>query len=98
MHRIKSNVVALIGVMMFATPVFAQTASDHLACYRVKDSARKGRSTLTLTNAAVTQSCSIRLRAQLACLETQKSNVVPTPPGGGPTAGSAGDFLCYKLI
>jgi len=97
MHRSKSNIVALVAALAVATPAFAQTASDHLACYRVKDTARKGKATLTLSNAAVTLSCSVQLRAQLGCLETQTSNVVPTPPGAGPSTGSAGDFLCYKL-
>src|SRR5207245_1614866 len=48
MHCIRPNVVALVGVMTLATPAFAQPASDHLACYLVKDTAPKGRSTLTL--------------------------------------------------
>ena len=83
MHRIMPNVVALVGVMTLATSAFAQPAPDHLACYLVKDSARKGKSTMTLTNAGVTQSCTIGGRAQLGCLETQTSDVVPAPPGGG---------------
>jgi len=49
------------------------TMFDHLACYVVKDPVRKGKSTLTLTNAGVTQSCTIGSRAQLGCLETQIS-------------------------
>ncbi len=98
MHRIMPNVVALVGVMTLATSAFAQPASDHLACYLVKDSARKGKSTMTLTNAGVTQSSTIGGRAQLGCLETQTSDVVPAPPGGGPAPGNVGDFLCYKLL
>ena len=82
---------------MLATSVLAQSASDHLACYVVKDTARKGKSTVTLMNAGGTQSCTIGARAQLACLETQTSDIAPTPPGGGPSPGNAGDFLCYKL-
>ena len=59
-HRILTKVVTLgVGAMTLATWAFAQPASDHLACYLVKDSARKGKSTLTLTNAAVTQSRTI---------------------------------------
>ena len=60
---------ALIVALAFATAAFAQPASGHLACYRVKDPVRKGPSTLTLTNAGVTQPCSIGSRAQLACLK-----------------------------
>lgn len=99
MHRITPKVVALIvAVVAFATAAFAQPASDHLACYGVKDPVRKGPSTLTLMNASVTQSCRIGSRAQLVCLETETSNVVPTPRGGGPTPGNVGQFLCYKLF
>jgi len=99
MHRITPKVVALIvAVVAFATAAFAQPASDHLACYGVKDRVRKGPSTLTLMNASVTQSCRIGSRAQLVCLETETSNVVPTPRGGGPTPGNVGQFLCYKLF
>jgi hypothetical protein len=50
--RILSKVVALgVGAMTLATSTFAQPASDHLACYLVKDSVRKGTSTVTITNA-----------------------------------------------
>ena len=98
MHRLMPNVLALVGVMTFATFAFAQQASDHLACYLVKDSAPKGKSSLTVTNAGVTQSCTIGSRAQLGCLETQTSDIVPAPTGGGPAPGNVGDFLCYKLF
>jgi hypothetical protein len=98
MHPIALNIVALAGALTLATSAFAQPAPDHLACYLVKDPAPKGRSTLTLTNAGVTQSCTLGSRAQLGCVETQTSDVVPAPPGGGPAPGNAGDFLCYKLF
>ena len=98
MYRSMTNIVALVGAMTLATSALAQPASDHLACYRVKDSVRRGPSTLTLTNAGVTQPCAIGSRAQLGCLETQTSDVVPAPPGGGPAPESVGDFLCYKLV
>ena len=98
MHPITLNIVALAGALTLATCAFAQPAPDHLACYLVKDPAPKGRSTLTLTNAGVTQSCTLGSRAQLGCVETQTSDVVPAPPGGGPAPGNAGDFLCYKLF
>ena len=98
MHPITLNIVALAGALTLATSAFTQPAPDHLACYLVKDPAPKGRSTLTLTNAGVTQSCTLGSRAQLGCVETQTSDVVPAPPGGGPAPGSAGDFLCYKLF
>src|SRR5437016_14088692 len=99
MHRITPKVVALIvAVVAFATAAFAQPASDHLACYGVKDPVRKGPSTLTLMNASVTQSCRIGSRAQLVCPETETSNVVPTPPGGGPPPGNAVQCPCSMTL
>ena len=83
MHRTIPDVIGLVGMVALATSAFAQPASDHLACYLVKDSARKGSATLTLTNVAITQSCTI---------------VVPTPPRGGPERGNVGDFLCHRLV
>jgi hypothetical protein len=83
MHRTMPSLVALAAAMTVATAAFAQPAPDDLACYLVKDPARKGSSTVTLTNAGVTQSCTTGSRAQLACLAT---------PGNG------GDFLCYRLF
>src|SRR2546425_11701586 len=87
-----------VGAMTLAASTFAQPASDHLACYLVKDPVRKGTSTVTIPNAGVTQSCTIGWRAQLGCLETQASNVVPAPPGAGPEPGNVGDFLCHRLV
>ena len=83
MHRIIQTTITAVGLMMLVASASGQTASDHLACYLVKDSARKGRSSLTLMNAGVTQSCTTGSRAQLACLATP---------------GSGGDFLCYRLF
>ena len=68
MHRIMPNIVAPVGLMMLVTSALAQPASDHLACYLVKDPVRKGTSTVTITNAGVTQSCTIASRAQLGLL------------------------------
>jgi hypothetical protein len=96
MNRITPKVVVL--TVALATVAFAQPASDHLACYGVKDPVRKGPTTLTVTNAGVTQSCRIGSRAQIACLETGTSNIVPAPRGGGPTPGNVGNLLCYKLF
>jgi hypothetical protein len=97
-YSILTKIVTLgVGAMTLATSAFAQSALDHLACYAVKDPLRKGTSTVTLTNAGVTQSCTIGSRAQLGCLATEPSDVVPAPPGGGPAPGNVGDFLCYKL-
>jgi hypothetical protein len=84
-------------VMGAAAQVFAQPASDHLTCYKVVDHALHARYRVTLSNAAGTQNCAVRVPARLACLATGKSGVSPSPPGGGPTPGAASDVLCYQV-
>ena len=91
-------VAGLVGAFTLGTSAFAQTPFDHLACYRVTDSVPGGSRSVTLTNAGVTQSCSMGNRARFGCLETQTSHVVPPPPGGGPAPGAVGDFLCYRVF
>ena len=98
MQRINLFAAGLVGALALGAAALAQPASDHLACYRVTDSVPKGTFSLTLTNAGVTQSCSMGARARFGCLATQTSHVVPTPPGGGPTPGNVGDFLCYRVF
>ena len=85
--------IGLLGALALAVPAFAQT-TDHLACYKAKDSAR-GRFTMVVTNAGVTQNCTAKLPARMACIESSVSGLSPTPPGGGPSSTDAGNFLCY---
>jgi hypothetical protein len=89
--------MGVIGALALAVPAFAQPTSDHLACYKVKDRGSKGRFTMVVTNAGVTQSCTAKLPARMACIESVKSDVVPAPPGGGPSPTGAGNFLCYTV-
>jgi len=97
MHRSWNLIVGLIGAIALVGSAHAQGANDQLACYRVQDPAAKTKFTTVVTNAGVTQSCTVKVPAKLGCLQSQTSGVVPTPPGGGPTLGDVGDFLCYKL-
>src|SRR5690242_9472961 len=88
-----------VVAVALALPVLAgaQPTPSNLACYRVRDTAKKGQFTLTVSNAGVTQSCAAKLPARLACIESAGSDIAPQPPGGGPTTGSAGNFVCYQL-
>jgi hypothetical protein len=92
-----SRVLVAVGALTLAAPALAQPVSDHLACYKVKDRGTRGRFTLVVTNAGVTQSCTAKLPARMACLPSVKSSVVPTPPGGGPSQTGAGHFMCYSV-
>jgi len=97
MNRVHVGLIALLGAVALAAPGLAQTG-DNVACYTVRDSAKRGAFTLTVTNAGVTQSCRVTVPARLGCLATQVSNVVPTPPGDGPSPGATADLLCYLLV
>jgi hypothetical protein len=85
--------IGVLGALALAVPTFAQSM-DNLACYKVRDSAR-GRFTMVVTNAGVTQNCTAKLPAKMACIESSVSSVSPAPPGGGPSSSAAGSFLCY---
>jgi hypothetical protein len=87
--------IGIVGALALTVPSFAQTM-DHLACYKVRDRAR-GRFTMVVTNAGVTQNCTAKLPARMACIESSVSAVSPTPPGGGPASTDAGNFLCYTV-
>jgi hypothetical protein len=95
MRRISLRLASALGALALAVPGFAQT-SDHLACFKARDNAPRARYSLTLSNDAGTLGCKLKVPAKLVCLETTKTNVSPTPPGGGPT-GATGGFLCYQL-
>jgi len=87
--------IGVLGALALAAPSFAQTM-DHLACYKVRDPAR-GRFTMVVSNAGVTQNCTAKLPAKMACIESSASGITPTPPGGGPSSSAAGNFLCYTV-
>src|SRR5262249_6893447 len=78
-------------------------AVGHLECYKTKDPRPKVAYTVDLiANAAGFPNalgCSLKPGAKRVCVEVDKQNVIPAPPGGGPTippnAGSV--FLSYKL-
>ncbi len=74
----------------------AQPAADHLECYKVKDPQAKKTYTADLGGLAAEPGCKIGVPAQMACVPATKTNVTPTPPGGGGT-GTPNSFFCYKV-
>ena len=97
MSRLPPRLAAVLGALALAVPAAAQPSFDHLACFKVKDQTGPATYTFSLTNAAGTQNCVAKLPAKLGCFESAESNVVPTPPGGGPSPGPAvGAVLCYQ--
>jgi hypothetical protein len=97
MARMSLNLAAALTALGLAASASAQPALDHLACYKVKDHATPATYSFSLSGAAGTQNCVAKVPAKVGCFESSESNVVPTPPGGGPSPGSAlGAFLCYR--
>jgi hypothetical protein len=76
--------------LVWVTSAAAQVP-DHLRCYRVRDPQAKTSYTADLDGVG----CIIKLPAKIACVPTTKTNVSPTPPGGGGST-TAGSFLCYN--
>jgi len=96
MHRTLSAVVAAVfSIALWPGTAGAQTP-DHLKCYRIKDPQRATTYTADLVGLAAEPGCRVRVPATVACVPAVKTNVVPTPPGGGGT-GVRNRFLCYKV-
>jgi hypothetical protein len=75
----------------------------HLKCYKVRDSRARSSYTLDLIAAVPgftdELGCTLKLGAKTVCVEVDKQNVNPAPPGGGPTIppNAASVFLSYKV-
>lgn len=75
----------------------------HLKCYKTKDARAKASYTLDLMAGvggfANEIGCTLKLGSKRICVEVDKQNVAPPPPGGGPTIGpnTGSVFLSYKI-
>jgi hypothetical protein len=88
-----SIVAALVlGIAFVAAPAgFAQL--NHLKCYTIDDSLPEGEVTLEVGNEEFgVETCTIRLPAQLLCVQTEKDSGT----GADPRVTPAGNFLCYN--
>jgi hypothetical protein len=86
----------LIAAVALVVPVGAQPVADHLKCYNVKDPQVKATYTADVDGLTAEPGCLIKVPAKLACVPATKTNVTPTPPGGGGT-GTPNSFFCYKV-
>jgi hypothetical protein len=99
MLRVASQAAASLSILsILAVPAHA-AVFDHLHCYKIKDQATKTTYTADLAHSDLTfpnaVGCEIKVPAKLLCVDTDKSNVAPTPPGAA--AGAATQkYLCYK--
>ena len=87
-----------VGIALVVTPGAgrASAVTDHLACYKIKDSAAKAAYTANVSGLAVQAGCTIKVPAVLTCAPASKTNVTPAPPGGG-GVGRPNGFTCYKV-
>jgi hypothetical protein len=77
----------------------------HLKCYKTKDTRAKVDYTLDLISGVGgfpnEPGCTLKSKSKRVCVEVEKQNVVPTPPGGGPNvpllSSVSGAFLSYKI-
>jgi hypothetical protein len=90
--------LAVALVILSLAPSVAQT--DHLQCFKIKDTAAKTTYTADLSPSdpgfPVAVGCRLKVPARMLCIDVQKGNVAPPPPGaavGAPTH----KFLCYKV-
>jgi hypothetical protein len=98
MFRSTVAVVAGLALLAAAVPTGAQVpVPDHLKCYKInKDPQAKAHYLADLGGLVAEPGCKIAVPAVTACVPSTKTNVTPTPPGGGGT-GTPNSFFCYKV-
>jgi hypothetical protein len=87
----------VVGVLALGARAFSQPVDDHLACYRITDTAAARKFTVTVANAATTVTCTVKTPARLGCLASSASAVDPSPSGDPVPSGALGHMLCYKM-
>lgn len=90
---IRTLICAVVGILHVAS---AHAQTDHLECFRVKDSQRTAVYTTRLAGLAPPHGCVVRLPAKLMCVPTVQLETSPAPPGA-PAGANTGAFLCYKV-
>ena len=86
---------AALVFLVIVQSAFAQLP-DHLQCFKIKDPQAKVSYTADLGALVAEPGCTIKVPATVACVPATKTNVTPTPPGGGGT-GTPNSFFCYKI-
>jgi hypothetical protein len=90
------SAVGLTALCLAWVASAAAQPTDHLACYKIKDSQAKATYTANVGGLAAEPGCIIKVPATMACVPATKTNVQPMPPGGGGT-GTPNSFFCYKV-
>ena len=86
-----------LAVLASALPAWA---ADHLQCFAIKDGAPKAQYSADLFPTDDTfpraSGCVVTVPAKQLCIDVDKTNVVPAPPGA-PAGAPAQQYLCYKV-
>jgi hypothetical protein len=79
------QLVAALAMLLSVAAAHAQ--SDHLACFKIRDTQPRVTYTADIAGLVLEPGCVVRVPAAMACVPATKSNVTPAPPGSGGTAG-----------
>jgi hypothetical protein len=88
------QLVAALAMLLSVAAAHAQ--SDHLACFKIRDTQPRVTYTADIAGLVLEPGCVVRVPAAMACVPATKSNVTPAPPGSGGT-GTPNSFFCYKM-
>ena len=92
-----SRTLLLAAVVTLAVSRNAAGVSDHLACFKVRDSAPRGRFAVTVATPSNAVVCHAKVPASIGCLPASEQKITPPPGSTGPGGTTAGLFLCYQL-
>lgn len=90
---------ALVLALAASPSIGAAQVPDHLQCFKIKDPSAKAQYFADLVpgdaTVPVAPGCKVKVPAKLLCVDVEKQNVTPAPPGA-PPAGAARRYLCYQ--
>jgi hypothetical protein len=87
--------LGFLALLALGTSADTQPVADHLQCYKITDPQAKGTYTADVGGLVAEPGCTIKVPAVVGCVPATKTNVTPTPPGGG-AVGTPNSFFCYK--
>jgi len=75
---------------------WAGAGPDHLACYKIRDSAMHAVYTAGIGGLTAQPGCMIRVPATMLCAPAMAAGMMPVPPSEG-GIGKPNSFTCYKV-
>ena len=96
--NIRTSLLTL-GILVMAFDSANAQPFDHLQCFKIRDTLRRGSATADLVperQPPAPAGCKIKLPATMYCTSTAKENLDP-PPVAAVGGGHPGDFFCYNV-